>query len=142
MGQTNWVTNQTFATSYQWNEKSITIPFDESDGTLTITEDYSKTYCGDFTNNTYKNQIPYDQYYLTIELFDINNNLLTDNSTGIIQIIEPCDWSRNWHTAELTISEIPQSTSSIIVTHGGISGEYWAGWYGPVMRNIELVHTS
>ena len=141
-GQTNWVTNQTFATSYKWNEKSITIPFDESDGTLTITEDYSKTYCGDFTNNTYKNQIPYDQYYLTIELFDINNNLLTDNSTGIIQIIEPCDWSRNWHTAELTISEIPQSTSSIIVTHGGISGEYWAGWYGPVMRNIELVHTG
>ncbi|MCJ8306575.1 MAG: fibronectin type III domain-containing protein [Nitrosopumilus sp.] len=147
----NWIpSKESFATSSDWNKKSQTvdIPSDllssMNNGdkvSLALTEDYSKTYCGEKINPSYYTTYSSnDQYYLTLRLLDSSGSILSEKSTGIINMTESCEWSRNWHTATVSFSAdtIPKNTASIQVEHGGIDGENWKGYYGPVMKGITL----
>ncbi len=141
-GKTNWVTSdQTFATSHEWAEKSQTVPITSTDGTLILTEDYSKTYCGEYTG-PYINSSPYDRYYLTMILLDSSGNEIETHSTGIISMTDSCDWGRNWQTAAIVVDSIPDDTVAVKVKHGGASGERLTGWFGPVMKDIKLIHQN
>ena len=141
-GKTNWVTSeQTFATSYKWAEKSQTVPITSTDGRLILTEDYSKTYCGEKTGS-HQNTPPYDRYYLAMILLDSSGNEIDVHATGQIKMKDSCAWNRNWHTAEVVVHPIPSNTVAVKVKHGGISGEYWDGWYGPAMKDIKLVYVE
>ena len=139
-GKKNWVpSEQAFATSYKWAEKSQLVPIPSTYGKLVLTEDYSKTYCGE-KKGSFKNNPPYDRYYLALLLLDSSGNEIERHVTGQIEMKDSCNWSRNWHTAEIVVDSIPEDTVSVLVKHGGISGERWAGWYGPVMKDIKLVY--
>ena len=138
----NWVpSEQAFATSYGWAEKSQLVPILSTYGKLILTEDYSKTYCGE-KRGVPKNNPPYDRYYLALLLLDRSGNEIERHVTGQIKMKDSCNWSRNWHTAEIVVDSIPKDTVSALVKHGGISAERWAGWYGPVMKDIKLVHQN
>ena len=141
-GKKNWIpSEQAFATSYWWAEKSQIVPITSTDGTLILTEDYSKTYCGE-KKGWQKNYPPYDRYYLAMLLLDSSGNEIERHVTGQIKMKDSCDWGRNWHTAKIVVDSIPDDTVSVQVKHGGISGERWHGWYGPVMKDIKLVYQN
>ena len=141
-GKKNWVpSKQAFATSFGWAEKSQLVPIPSTYGKLVLTEDYSKTYCGE-KKGVPKNNPPYDRYYLALLLLDSSGNEIERHVTGQIKMKDSCNWSRNWHTAEIVVDSIPKDTVSALVKHGGISAERWAGWYGPVMKDIKLVYAS
>ncbi len=53
-----------------------------------------------------------------MNLLDRSGNTLVKNSTGIIEMRDLCAWNRDWHTADVSFSEIPDNTVYIKVEHG------------------------
>ena len=76
-----------------------------------------------------------------MKLLDSAGSVIQANSTGVIDIGGECTWSRDWKTATLSLSANIDSVSGVYVEHGGVSGEYWAGHYGPSMRGTSFTYS-
>ena len=145
-----------YTTSFGWDVKSqtVSIPDDlkvamlevNSSVEITVSEQYSKSYCGDEALPFNTNDPPVDQYFMNISLLDSTGNELYDYSSGNLVAPGACEWTNIWNEMNkvITVSDIVnvENIESIKIEHGGVSGEWWKGHYGPVMKDLTVTWTS
>jgi hypothetical protein len=137
-GGNGWLANAgtpgAFVTSWDWDRRTQTIDlftrgFDAtimaSAPPIEISEEFSKTYCG-------------DPYYLKVSLLDANMNVVQTYDTGTLQTGGACDYTTNWQKVSHVFTGYGPNVRYVKWEDGGKDSEFWAGNYGAQMRNAVL----
>ena len=88
---------------------------------ITVSEDYQ----GTWPNYS-------DLYFLNVELLDASNTVLASFNSGNITCTSALQ------TISHTFSNYPTGVRYIRVEHGGDDAEFWAGWYGTLIGNLNV----
>ena len=92
-----------------------------------VSEQFNKTYCGN------------DTYFLKVEIYNAQRELIGSWDTGTKKVTGECSWSGSkWVTERQTVSYngVPRF---IRFYDGGKDSEFWAGYYGPRIREAVVV---
>ena len=92
-----------------------------------VSEQFNKTYCGN------------DAYFLKVEIYNAERELIGSWDTGSKKVTGKCSWSGSkWITERQTVSYsgLPRF---IRFYDGGKDSEFWAGYYGPRIREAIVV---
>lgn len=94
---------------------------------LFVSEQFNKTYCGN------------DTYFLKVEVFNAERELIGQWDAGTKKVTGECSWSGSkWTTERQTVAYngVPRF---IRFYDGGKDSEFWAGYYGPRIREAVVV---
>lgn len=92
-----------------------------------VSEQFNKTYCGN------------DTYFLKVEVYNGERELIGSWNTETKKVTGECSWSgTKWTTERQTVSYngVPRF---IRFYDGGRDSEFWAGYYGPRIREAVVV---
>lgn len=92
-----------------------------------VSEQFNKTYCGN------------DSYFLRVEIYNGERELIGSWDTGTKKVTGECSWSGSkWTTERQTVlyNGVPRF---IRFYDGGKDSEFWAGYYGPRIREAVVV---
>ena len=92
-----------------------------------VLEQFNKTYCGG------------DSYHMKVEVYNTERELIGEWKTGVKKVEGSCSWGPSpWVTEKATVaySGVPRY---IRFFDGGVDREYWAGYYGPRIREATVI---
>ncbi len=119
-----------FITSYDWDRKYQLIDLQANGYSTEDLDSAPDIYASEWYLGIANTS---DSYYFRVELRDASQSVIDSFNTGTLTA------SGSWQEVSHTFSGYGAGVRYIYVEHGGKDAEYWAGHYGAVIDNTQII---